>query len=152
MRRTTWKMTRATCWCMIEVYRISGSVLSRILLARDLGGDPDGDAGRRDGTGGHGHGSEHGVFADIGACKDGGVIGHAGSRTELRGPVGDVCLLVDVVGVAVDVGVVGDAGAVVEDDLSAVIEQDVLVDRSVVPGGEVVAEGELHVVEDLGHF
>ena len=58
-------------------------------------------------------------------------------------------LVVDVVGVRVDVGVVGDAGAFVEDDLAAVVEQDVLVDGAGVLDGEVVAVGELDVVEDF---
>ena len=40
----------------------------------------------------------------------------------------------------------------VQDDLSAVVEQDILVDGAVVLDGEVVAVGELHVVEDLHAF
>ena len=52
-------------------------------------------------------------------------------------------------GVGVDIGVVGDTGALVEDDLSAVVEHDVFVDGAGVFDGEVVAVGELDVVEDF---
>jgi hypothetical protein len=49
----------------------------------------------------------------------------------------------------VNVGIVGDAGTFVQDDLAAIVEQDVLVDGAGVFDGEVVAVGELDVVKDL---
>src|SRR6266567_1789320 len=57
--------------------------------------------------------------------------------------------MVDVMGVGVDVGVVGDAGALVENDLATVVEHDVFVDGAPVADGEIVAVGELDVVEDF---
>ena len=48
-------------------------------LAFDLGGDAYGDGTGWDGFGGEGHGSEHGVFADVGSGEDGGVVGDAGA-------------------------------------------------------------------------
>ena len=61
--------------------------------------------------------------------------------------VGDVLLIDDAVGVAVDVGVVGDADPVAQDDAAAVVQQHVPVDHDVVAHFHVVAEGKLHVLE-----
>jgi hypothetical protein len=123
--------------------------LSGLLANLCLGRDADRNRLLWDGFGSQRHGAEHSVFADVGSGEYGGVIRDAGARPELSHLVGDVRLVVDVVGVRVDVGVVGDAGSFVQDDLAAIVEQDVLVDGAGVFDGEVVAVGELDVVEDF---
>src|ERR1700679_1716082 len=115
----------------------------------DVGGDAYGNRAGGNGFGGEAKGSEHGAFADAGSCEHGSVIGDAGVRAEFGDLVGDVGLVVDVVGVGVDVGEIGDAGAFVEDDLAAVVEHNVFMDGAAVFDGEVVAVGELDVVEDF---
>ena len=49
-----------------------------IFLAFYVSGDAYRDGAGRDGFGGEADGSEHGVFANVGSCEDGGVIGDAG--------------------------------------------------------------------------
>ncbi len=77
------------------------------------------------------------------------MVGDAGARADLRFVVRHDHAVVQVVGVGVDVGVVGDGAAGVDDDLAAVVEQDVFVDGAVVFHRQVVAEGNLDAVEDF---
>src|SRR3984885_594290 len=115
----------------------------------DAGGYAYRDSAGRNRLGSKSECSEHGVFADAGSSEDGSMIGYAGVGAEFGALVGDVSLVVDVVGVRVDVGEVGDASAFVENDLAAIVEHDVFVDGAGIFDGEVVAVGELDVVEDF---
>src|SRR6202789_43977 len=117
--------------------------------ALDLGGNPYGNTGRRHGPGCERHGSQHGVFTDAGSGEHRSVVGDAGARSQLGLLIGDIRLHIDVVGVRINVGIVRDAGPLVQDDLAAIVKQNILVDGAVVADGEGVAVGELDVVEDL---
>jgi hypothetical protein len=125
------------------------SGLSRVLLPLHMSWNPYRNASWRDRFGRKAHSTEHRVLANIGARKNRGVVGDSRAWPQFGGLVRYVGLMVDVVGMAVNIRVVGDAGPIVEDDLAAVVEQDILVDGAVIPNGEVVAVGELNVVEDF---
>nr|WP_253715947.1 hypothetical protein [Thermus scotoductus] len=73
------------------------------------------------------------------ASDDGFLKGHVG-----RGQ--------DVVGVAVDVHVVGKGGAVSDLYAPDIVQEHVAVDHHVVPQLQVVPHGKLHVLEELGVF
>ncbi len=61
-------------------------------------------------------------------------------RADLGFLVGDDHAVVQIVGVRIDVGVIGDRTALMDDDLAAIVEQNVFVDGAIVFDRQVVAE------------
>ena len=75
------------------------------------------------------------------------MVGDPDVVLQHRRRVGHVLLVHDAVGVAVDVGVVGDAHPVAQGDAAPVVQEHVPVDHHVVAHLHLVPEGELHVLE-----
>ena len=92
---------------------------------------------------------DHAVPAHAHAGQHRRVVGDANVVLQHRAGVGDVLLLHDAVGVAVDVGVVRDAHPVAQGDPPAVVQQDVAVHHDVVPHLEVVPVGKFGELEAL---
>src|SRR5882724_8513072 len=105
-----------------------------------LGGNAGDDVVRRNVFGRDAHRADHAVLADGDAAHHGGVVGDARARADLGLGVVDDHAVVQIVVVRVDVGVVGDRRALVDDDFAAIVEQNVFVYGAVVLDGEVVAE------------
>jgi hypothetical protein len=96
--------------------------------------------------------AEHGSFSDADAGHDEGAVGDSGVGADFGTAVLDDAGLDGIVGVGKDSGVLGNGGALADDELAAIVEEDVVVDDDVVFKGEVVAEGELDAVVDLYVF
>ena len=88
----------------------------------------------------HTHGADHGVLPHGHSGQHHSVVGDPGAVADDRAAACDTLDVLDVVGMRVDVRVVGDRHVVADDDLAAVVEQDVAVDRGAVADGDVVAE------------
>jgi len=86
----------------------------------------------------------HAVAADPHPGEDGGVVGDPHVVLEDGAKRGDVLLVDDRVGVAVDVGVVGDRDPVAQGDPAAVVEQHVAMDDHIVAHVEAPASGNPH--------
>src|SRR5579864_4132805 len=114
-----------------------------------LGRDAAFDVKRLHIFGGNAHSADHTVLADLYAAHHRGMVSDAREGAEFGALHVDDHAVVQIVLVGVDIGIVGDRGTLVDDELAAVIEQNVLVDGAVVLDGEVVAVGNLDAVEDL---
>lgn len=80
------------------------------------------------------------------------MVRNAGSRAEFRGLVGDIRLRIDVVRMAVNVRVIRNARACMQDDFGAIVEQNIFMNGAAIFDGEVVAVGEFDVVKDFDAF
>src|SRR6266508_4395571 len=128
--------------------RESGAGGTGLLLADGLGGNAGGDDAGGDMFRSDSHGPDHRVGFDGDAGEDHGMVRDAHAVADDGPAERDVVDILNGMGVGVDVGVVGDRNVVAEDDFAPVVDQHVPVNRHTVADGEVVAEGELHLVED----
>src|SRR5258708_23696280 len=77
------------------------------------------------------------------------MVSDACLAADLRLVIADDHPVIEIVRVRVDVGVVGNRRSFMNNDLSAVIEQNVLVNGAIVFDRQVVTEGKLHAVKDF---
>ncbi len=98
---------------------------------------------------GQGKGAQHAVVGEHRAREYGRVVGDAHPLADDGLLEDDVRRLEHVVGVAIDVHVVREAGVVVELDPADVVDEDAAVDHHVVARFDVVADRDLDVLEDL---
>jgi len=89
------------------------------------------------------------MFANPHSAQYSRMIGDASLGADLGFVIADDHAVVEIVCVRVDVGVIGDRRSFVNDDLPAVVEQNVFVNGAIVLDRQVVAEGKLHAVKNL---
>ena len=77
------------------------------------------------------------------------VIGDAGLWTNFGAMITHDHAVVEVVGVRVNICVVGNRAALVNDDLTAVVQQNVFVDGAIVLDRQVIAEGYFDAMKNL---
>src|SRR6516165_4859266 len=95
------------------------------------------------------HRTYHAVLANLDSTENGGVIGNASHRSDLGFLVVDDHAVIEVMGMGIDIGIVGDRRAGMDDDFTAIIEQNILVNRTVVFDRQIVAIRDFDPVEDL---
>src|ERR1700682_3516946 len=98
---------------------------------------------------GDAHRAHHPVFANLHPAQHRCMVSDACLGADLRLVIADDHAVVEIVSVRVDVGVIGNRRSFMNDDLSPVIEQNVLVNGAIVFDGQVVTEGKLHAVKDF---
>src|SRR5215207_7231113 len=84
------------------------------------------------------------MSTDANSCEHRSVIGDSNVVFENSSCVGDILLVHDAVGVAVEVGVVGDAHPVAQGNPPAIVQQHVPVNHDIVAHLKIVTEGKLH--------
>jgi hypothetical protein len=100
-------------------------LLRRIRLNPDgLGGNPDIHVVGTHVFCGHGVCSNHRIPAHPHTREHRGVVGNPDIILQYGARTGHVSLVYDAVGMAVDVGVVGDADAIAEGDATAVVDEN----------------------------
>src|ERR1700740_2367886 len=87
------------------------------------------------------------MLGNLHSAQHGCMVGNAGLGANLGTLIRDNHAIVQVVSMGVNVRVVRDGAAFVDDDLATIIEQHIFVDGAVVLHRQVVAKGKLDAVE-----
>src|SRR6266481_8142845 len=83
------------------------------------------------------------------AAHDRRVIRNAGIRTDFCFSIAYDHAVVEIMIVRIDIGVIGDGAAAMNNDFSAVVQQNMPMDHAIIFHGQIVSKGKFYPMEDF---
>src|SRR5947209_11056456 len=89
------------------------------------------------------------MLANADAAHNSGVVSHASARTDFSFLISDDHAVIQIVGVSVNVCIVGDRTSGMNDEFTPVIKQNIFVDSAIIFHRQVVTESDFNSVKNF---